>query len=175
MSATVSPTEENVLAALRSFILSIVPDGVEIIEGQDNRVAEPAGPDYIVMTPTNRNRLSTNYSSWDETGFNPTMIVAEYDTEFTAQLDLHGPNSSDYASAISTLFRDYYACDQMVGTGVTPLYATDGKQMPFINGENQFENRWVMTVSLQITPAVSTPMQFADRLDVTVSSALGGV
>ena len=175
MSVMVTPTEDDVLTILRTFILSIVPAGVEVIQGQVNRVPEPLGDDFIVMTPVNRNRLSTNVGSWDRTGPDPTEITAAYNTEFMCQLDLHGPNASDYGSTLSTLFRDEYACDLMAGTGVQPLYATDGKQMPFINAESQYEDRWVLTVSLQITPAVSTPMQFADTLDVTISSALGGV
>lgn len=176
MSFTVTPTEDDVLTAVRTLLLTIV-DGstVEVVQGQVNRVPECKSPDFIVMTPTTRLRLSTDEDNWDTVGTNPAVIVASYNTEYTLQLDIHGPNGSDNAAAICTLWRNPYACDQMAGTGVTPLYATDGKQMPFINGESQWENRWVTTLSMQITPTVSTPMQFADTLDVTISSALGGV
>lgn len=174
MSIMVSPTEDEVMAALRAFILSVLPDGVEVVQGQNNRVAEPAGPDFVVMTPSTRHRLSTNTDTWDETGDNPTVIRAEHDAQYDCQLDFHGPNGSDFAATFTALFRDPFAVDEMASYSVTPLFANDGQQMPFINGEGQYENRWVMTVSVQIKPTVSTPMQFADRLDVTISDALGG-
>jgi len=175
MPLEISITEDDVMAALRAFIIDIVPSGVEVFQGQGNRVPEPRGVDFIVMTPMNRLRLSTNTVDWARDDDDATQLDHSHDTQFMVQLDLHGPAGSDHASIVATLIRDEYAVEAMDGTGVTPLYATDGNQVPFINGEHQYENRWVMTIALQIVPIVSTPQQFAATLTPVIAPALGGL
>jgi hypothetical protein len=88
-------------------------------------------------------------------------------TQLTVQLDVYGPNSADNAQIITTLFRDGYAVDQFAASGfdVTPLYAGEAKQAPFINAEAAFEDRWTFSVVLQMNPAVTVPQQFAAQLE----------
>jgi hypothetical protein len=57
---TLSLTEDQTLTALRSFLLGVLPSGTEVVRGQDNLVAEPIGPDFVVMTPLMMPRLGTN-------------------------------------------------------------------------------------------------------------------
>ena len=92
--------------------------------------------------------------------------------EFTAQVDVHGPSSADNATRISTLWRDQFTIDAFrdLGIDVSPLYAEDPKQMPFVNEQQQTENRWVVDLAMQINPVVSTTAQFADERDATVTS-----
>jgi len=58
--------------------------------------------------------------------------------------------------------RDEYAVSQFETSGldVFPLYADDPRQMPFVNAENQVEERWVVDVVMQANPTVQTVMQF---------------
>ncbi len=64
--ASISPTQSNVQNALRLFLIAVLPatgsDGnpIAVIAGQQNRAAEPAGADFVVMTPINFTRLETN-------------------------------------------------------------------------------------------------------------------
>lgn len=83
-------------------------------------------------------------------------------TELCMQIDVHGPQSADNAQIITTLFRDGYAVDffQALGVDVTPLYADDPKQVPFINDQRQYENRWVVEAHLQANQSVQVPQQF---------------
>lgn len=69
MSVSLSLSEVQTLTALRSFLLSIMPAGMEIVRGQDNRVPEPAGPNFITMTPILRSRLETNVSTYADCAF----------------------------------------------------------------------------------------------------------
>jgi len=89
-------------------------------------------------------------------------------TEVVMQIDVHGPNSADNAQVISTLFRDAYAADQLDGTGLSPFFADDPKQAPFVNAANQYENRWVLEAHLQIDPSVIVAQQFATSLTLTL-------
>ncbi len=91
-------------------------------------------------------------------------------TEAVFQIDVHGPLSADNATAIETFFRDGSAVTAMAGTGVTPLYADDARQSPFLNAEDQFEERWSVDVHLQIDPATIVPQYFIGTLDMTVAS-----
>lgn len=57
---TVSPNQDDIYTALRGFLVGILPAGVEVVQGQINRVPEPQGQDFVVMWAINRPRLSTN-------------------------------------------------------------------------------------------------------------------
>lgn len=89
-------------------------------------------------------------------------------TQVTVQLDVHGPNSSDNAQIISTLFRDDYAVEffQASGFDVTPFYADDPKQIAFQNAEQQWETRWVMDAVMQANQIVTVGQQYADNVVV---------
>lgn len=220
----ISITESNVLTALRTFLLSVLPTGVEIVKGQDNQVGEPQGPDFVVMTPLLRSRLGTNIDSYQDCAFTGsitgttltvasmsigtiavgstlfganvaagTTITAEgtgtggigtytvsqsqsaatevmacgskdmlQPTKMTVQIDVHGPNSGDNAQIITTAFRDEYAVDSFASSGfdVAPLYCDDAKQVPYINGENQFEGRWSIDAVMHCNPKLIVPQQF---------------
>lgn len=93
-------------------------------------------------------------------------------TKITVQLDVHGSLSADNAQIISTLFRDAYAVSffEALGTGITPLYADDPKQIPFENAEQQIETRWVIEAVLQANQTVTLSQQFADALAINVVS-----
>lgn len=225
MPAALSLSEDVILAALRTFLLGILPPGTEVVRAQANRVPEPEGDNFVVMTPVLRQRLSTNVVSTSEahvTGsiagtvmtvseillgelgpgqalagdgiapyssivgilsgtpgaeeyrITPSQTVsagsiyaggrsAVMATQITVQLDVHGPVSADNAQIIATLFRDGYGCEAMAASGfeIAPLYAGEPHQTPFINAEQQFEDRWVIDAVLQANPVVTTPQQFA--------------
>lgn len=93
-------------------------------------------------------------------------------TNVVVQLDVHGPNGPDNAQKISTLMRDDYAVQQFAtyGVDVTPLLADDPKQLPFLNAEQQYEDRWVIEAMLQANEVVSVQQQFADQASVEVVS-----
>lgn len=174
MALNISPSDDAVLTAVRALLLAILGDGWEVFQGQGNRVPEPAGDNFVVMTPVHRNRLSTNTVTWDTAAEDPTALAHRHDVEIQFQLDIHGPLGADAATTIAMLLRDDWAVPQLAPAGVAPLYATDGNQLPFINGEHQYENRWVMTAAFQIVPTVSTPAEFTASLDATIFPPFGG-
>lgn len=96
--------------------------------------------------------------------------VIEQSTEVVYQIDVHGPESADNVQTISTAFRDQYGVSLFAGTGVTPLYCDDPRQMPFQTAAVQFEDRWSIDVHMQADPTLSVPTQFADAANVTVIS-----
>lgn len=69
MPVSISPTQSQINAAMRSFLLGMVPPGVEVVLGEQNRVAEPSGQDFLVFTPMFRNRIATNIDTYVDVTF----------------------------------------------------------------------------------------------------------
>jgi hypothetical protein len=157
----------DTISALRSFLLSVLPAGVEVIRAQDNQVPQPAAADFVVMTIIGRARLATNTVTYADGG--PGLAQsrkAKQPTQVTVQLDIHGPESSNTAQVISTLFRDEYGCEKFAASGfnVQPLYCGDARQVPFLNESQQVESRWTMDAVMQANPVVTTGQDFATTL-----------
>jgi hypothetical protein len=91
-------------------------------------------------------------------------------TMITYQLDVHGNNSGDNCQIITTMFRDTYAYQFFLNQGfnVFPLYADDARQVPFVNGEQQFENRWTIDMTMEAPSSVLIPQQFAENISATL-------
>lgn len=168
MTVTLSITESDVFTALRAFLIAILPAGIEVVQGQENGVSEPLAGDFVIMTATLRRRLDTNLEDWDHTDTAPTTTTAMAATEVTMQCDVHGPASADNAQIITTLFRSAYSVQQFATSGldITPLHVSDPRQVPFVNGEQQFENRWAIDMAMQANPIVTVPQDFANTLTI---------
>jgi hypothetical protein len=174
MPATLDLTESNSMTALRSFLLNILPNGIEVIQAQGNRVPEPSANDFVLMTPLFRERLETNTTTYidEHLTSGPELRIDLQPTKLTVQVDVHGPNSGNNMQVITTLFFSEYAVEQFAISGfdVTPLYHGTPKQVPFINGEQQYEQRWTVDLHMQINPSTTVTQQFADQLEVGVIS-----
>jgi len=298
----VSITESQMLTALRTALLAIMPVGTEIIKGQGNRVPEPGAGNFVTMTPWLRERLEWNtdtYSDIETIGFTilngapqigdtlvnstltasatvlsvdpititltagagtfatldgvvnqttglPVGLVASVSvtggvetivvealssipsvadiltnitasangtvltvsgtnvvltpgaggyfaigdivtdsttgaligtttavsyggnailqpTQITTQLNVHGLNGANNAQVITSVFRDQYGVDlfNLSGLDISPLYASDPRQIPFVNAEQFTEYRWVVDVVVQCNIFVVVPVQFA--------------
>jgi hypothetical protein len=236
MSATsVAPTQDDITTLLRSFLIDVLPDGTDVILGQINRVPEPRGGQFVVMTPVHILRLGTNFDESGDvkfqgsiagqimtvTSFSPTSKgtidvgspvfgvgvadgtkvterisgagetgtyqvspsqtigsevlsagrwSATQPAQWTIQLDFHGADTTaaDMAQTVSTLFRDEYATKyfEQRSSSIAPFYADDPRQMPFINDQQQYEWRWIVSAVMQVNQKVLVPMQYADAAEV---------
>lgn len=181
MSATISITQQDLFLTLWTFITGVIPGAaqpdpnvkpeVEVVQGLDNKVPPPPGP-HIVVTVMFFNRLATNIRSYND------PAVADPDTEdggteaiqqnaaCHVQIDCYGPDSQDWAIMLTTLLRDPYGCDALA-PNVSPLHADDPKQIPLVDSEAQYEQRWLVEAVLQYNPIVTVPMQFFDEAVVS--------
>jgi hypothetical protein len=165
-----SLTESQVNAAIRSVLMGMVP-GLPVVKGQANLVPEIGAADFMVFVPRRRSRLSTNQDTFAAFGFAGYNSAEDHEL-IDVQLDIHGPNSADNLQIVKTLWRDPYSVDAFsaLGLAIAPLYADDGDQIPFENAENQWEFRWVLTLTLQANFVITTPQQFANRLQAGLIS-----
>lgn len=104
-------------------------------------------------------------SSGTETIMQPTEVVIQLDVHSSSDGD-----ASDMAQVIATLMRDDRATTYFADAGLdgAPFYADDPRQMPFLNGEQQYETRYVVDVHIQANQALGLPQQFADQAIVNV-------
>lgn len=160
---TSSPSDVEINTSLRSWLLTVVPDGYRVIQGQQNGTAAPSGP-FILFTPLFRRRIATNASSYSST----TRDVVE-PMELTFQISAFGDTAGEAVQRISALWRDMYAADWLSNhtSGViSPLTASEPRQTGFINSDKQYENNWTIDLRLQVNFTVSAPQQFAQSITI---------
>ena len=162
-----SLTQDQVNAILRAFIIQILPSGVAVTNAQQNLVAEPSADNFVLLTLLSRQRLGTTVTDWDMSAHgNPTTQSNIEAVSISMQLDFHGAGSTDMAQVFCTLFRSDYTYQFMAASGLYPDYCTDGMQMPFVNDQDQYENRWVVNAVFDANIIVPTTQQFADAVTV---------
>lgn len=166
MPNVIAPVLDDLFTALGDFIQSMLPTNTPIVQGLDNRVPEPLpAAGFVVMTAVTTLRLATTVDSWDQTLTAPTTLEHHNSIQVGIQVDFYGPSSMDWANMFSTLFRNTVGCDALAPT-CQPLYADDAVQAPLIDGEEQYEQRWLVNAQLEYDPTVSTAQDFADTLEV---------
>lgn len=163
--ATISIIDNDVFTALRSYLLGLAPLGAEVVRGLDNGVPMPLG-DFATMTSGTMIRLATNVNTYDPltgTGQKEVLTAVRY----PISVDFYGPNSQPWAAQAKNLFRDSYAVD-MFPSNIVPLYADDATQIPLIDGEQQYDQRWRMQMSVQYNPVITVGQDFATSLNAVI-------
>ncbi len=69
MTISLTPSQLDTTKALKGFLAGILPAGIDIQLSQANRVAEPSGADFVMMTPIRRNRVETNFDQFVDAKF----------------------------------------------------------------------------------------------------------
>ena len=161
---TIDIIEQDVFTALVSLLTSFLPAGTEVVYGQDNRVPMPLGG-FVTMTSAGMDRLSINVDTYNYANQTKSILTP---TNYKIQLDFYGANSQAWAMQAQALFRDAYATDTMPAN-IQPLYADNPIQLPLIDGEAQYEQRWKLTANIQYNPLITTSQQSMTAINVTLA------
>lgn len=163
-------TDSDVYAALKSFLALAVPAGTQILQGQQNEIPMPS-TDFVLMTTIGApKRIGTNVDSTEAVidtqgnylGFT-AAVTADY--EYRVQADFYGASAESWAMAAELLWRDGIAFDSMPAN-IKPLYTEDMRQAPIVAAENQWIQRWTMTLVLDYRPTWTQPTQAATSIVV---------
>ena len=161
-----------VIIPLGNFIvaqLGLAPG--QVVRGYPNRVAMPnVGPfvaqgypnGFVVMTEMLKKRLRTNIDTTPVDN-DPTTQTEEMGQQVDMQLDVYGPNASDWADILVTLLRDDIGYRALQPTSA-PLYADDPIRAPLTDAEQQYEDRWIITARIQYNVVIGSPQEYADTL-----------
>lgn len=176
------------LAALRAFVVALLPTGTPVLRGQQNHVPAPVGL-FALLTPLGRQPLASTASTTTATTLSFTAAEA-----LSVQLSLFGPGAAEAAQSIAIMFKTEWACQffttlaqQATTTPTTqtitepppltparlaPLYATAPHQALFINSENQFEEHWLLELHSQINTTLSVPQSTARAASLALCPTL---
>ena len=62
-------TKSQQMTVIRSALLTMLPSGVEVVSGLDNRVPEPISTDFCILTPLSSQRLELNSTDFIDVYF----------------------------------------------------------------------------------------------------------
>lgn len=130
---------------------------VEVTRGKINLVSMPKTA-FINMWAEVSGRLRTNIDTWDQT----TQVQStEIGTKVKVRLDFYGPLSHDWSTTVEGLWRDTYGVAQLKPFALAPLYGSDPIHATLVDGEENYEDRWILDLFLQYNPVVTAPQQTA--------------
>jgi len=148
----VTPSQYDIFSSLHTALTAVL--GVEVIKLPSNNLPRPTG-DYATMTPLMIVRAGTNVTT-DAA----TTRTDGYYADTQIQLDFYGATSADMAAKIALLFRS----DLLFSYGLSPMFAGEPRQIPFLTGEKALIQRWSMDVHLGGWYALDTPQLTANTL-----------
>jgi hypothetical protein len=150
MPLIISPTQDDIQTVLRSFLLAVLPAGVEVVETQDNRVPEPKSDDFVLMTPLLMPRLSTN-------------LDTSNDVTFTASIAGDTMTVSDVARGTIAAGNPVFGVGVAEGTAVTALGTGTGGAGTYTVAPVQYVASEAMSAG---TKAVTQSVQLTMQIDV---------
>lgn len=164
MSVTIDIIDHDIFRSMRTFLLSFLPINTEVIQAQDNRVAMPK-KGFIAMNNVGMDRISFNIDNYQALSQGKTILTP---FRYSLQLDFYGEDAQQWAAETVALFRDEYATE-IFPSNIQPLYADDPIQIPLIDGEDQYEQRWKLVTSLQYNPIISTVQQSMIAVEIEIA------
>lgn len=155
-------------------IIDVLADFVEPICGkaqqaQANRVPMPKEP-FCILTPLRFPRLSTTRDIKQDTGDPSTSAMGYTEVrQADIQIDIYGDNAGDRAIALETVFTSGYGYEKIkaLDERLAPLYSSAAIQAPMINAEKQWQERYIITLSLQAHITVSFPQDYFDKAEIS--------
>lgn len=181
-------TVDNVIDVLADFIEGLSLGTCQ--QAQANRVPMPNDP-FCILTPLRFIRHSTTneiktiqrtssdvlgfsagYTPFDNAPFanEQTNAIAYSEVrQADIQVDIYGDNAGDRAVALETVFRSTYGYDTItnIDARVAPLYSSDAIQAPMINAEDQWQERYIITLSLQVHVTITLQQDYFDHAEIS--------
>ena len=155
-----------IVRALGDFCIEYLKSGDAapiVIRGYVNRVSKPASRDYVLITPMQMSRLATNRHGWN--GDEGIESVTQ-PTRRRVQIDCYGTNAAVWAKTLSTLLRDLIACDFLKKYGIAPLFVEDAQDLTGIEGDEQYNPRYMLGLMLQADDTVSVSLDFFNDVNL---------
>jgi hypothetical protein len=168
--AVLSPTEDQTFDAMWAWVTSLFDPSiaVQVFKGYQNMASTPYGT-YVVISPAVKERLNQGlrgyvYNAQTQVG----TVTQQRNTNYSWQIDVYGPQAADWADVISIVWRSNTAADALRGGAIVPLYADEPRQLNIVNGEDQYEARFMTTLFGQVNQTVTLAQQFATTATVQV-------
>lgn len=174
-SISLPPVTAATTTALRAFLQTILPPDLPVLLARQNRMAAPNGP-FALMALLLHQQIATSATRYTA---NTRIILQQQD--ITVQVSLFGAGAADNVQRISTVFQNGWAAEFFTAfhqstlaqtpppPRIAPLYAGPGRQIPFVNGERQYEEHWQIDLHLQASFALSLPQPMASAVRLALA------
>lgn len=163
--AVLAPTEDQTFDALWAWVASLFDPSIapQIFKGYQNMTSTPYGT-YIVISPGVKERFNQGSRNYNGVASVVTQLRA---TNYSWQVDVYGPQATDWADIVSITWRTNTAADALItaGAAIVPLYANEPQQLNIVNGEDQNETRFMVKLFGQVNQTVTLAQQFATSLN----------
>ena len=157
---TPDKTVDNVIDALADYINLFAT--VPVLRANVNRNPTPK-TDFIVLTEILTKPISKPVENYTNTG--ETMIQKQ---QIDVQVDFYGWAVSDIALAFMGSIRTIWGSYNHA-SWLALLYCSDIIKSPIINAEEQYEQRWTVTVSMQYNVTMTLPQETFNTTGVVES------
>lgn len=161
MPATLSIVEADIRTALRNYALSLLATGVEVVRGRVNGVPMPTGA-FAMLGSARIKPWRTNVDT--VAGEIKTISIG---AEMVFQCDVYGVGAADNAAMLAFAFRDDYP-GQFMPAGADAMYATEPLQIPFVDSESNYEDRWTFDLTVGYNPTLTIDQQSALSVDIVL-------
>jgi len=135
-------------------------------QSQDNRVPMPIDQ-FCILTPIVFKRISTTKTTSVSIG--SAALYSEI-RQLDVQLDVYGDRSAERAIAVETVFRSglLYDIIQSKDKRIAPLYSSTATQAAMINSEAQWQNRYLVMLSLQVNMTLIAKQKYFDSVEFSL-------
>jgi hypothetical protein len=169
MTYTPSITTSQVFTGLKAWLMDALGLGsASVVQELQNRAAAPKAG-FVNMLHKMQKRLGANtvdYSGPDET------VTTTKPTDFQIQVDSYGTAAGDWATVIAGMWNSPLAIAFLAPYGLVPLWADDPVELSIVNGEAQYEERWVTVLHMQFNPALTAAQTFLTKPSITILDIL---
>lgn len=171
-------TADHVVAAICGFISQITSN--QVVIGQANRVSDIV-QDHVVVTLLREEPKGYVIEKMDESGF----VTHTTNSNLTVQVDCYGvqtdftnPNDDSFWDASTTarniarMIKTNFACDffKNMGLDISPLYATNTRNMNFINDAEQYEQRHMFEITVNYNPSITFQQDYFTGIDLKINT-----
>jgi hypothetical protein len=170
MAYTQDITDDTVFTQLRAFIMDALGTAVtEVVRVPRNRTPMPKFYPFITMSPILKEKIMWPVSGVSDPAVQPQAGSLTAATRYQIQLDAFGATAGDVIQLLHTVLNGPSAFDffnAQTPAGVYPLYADSPREASIVDEEAESVLRWIMDISLQFNPTLTSTIQTASTVVV---------
>jgi len=165
---TLRPSEDEVFDTLWGWVASLFDSTLASqIAKADQNATSTLYNTYALIRPGVREPLNQTIRTYDSVG---QTVSNELHTGYWYQVDCYGPEAPDWANTIATMWRTMWTMDALAGMALVPLYADVPQQLNIVNGEGQYEQRYMVKLHAQVNQLATAPQQFFTEAPATTAT-----
>lgn len=139
---------DDVIDGVANYLMRFTK--AKIIRGNVNRTPMPKPP-FIVLTEVLTKQVAKSSEFYSLDG-----ETVSQQNQIDVQIDFYGWELSDIALSFTASIRTSWAAKNFP-IWLSPLYCSDIIKSPLQNAEEQYEQRWTVTLSLQYNVDINLP------------------